>query len=68
MAVNQGGTADSFYSSLTEVLFCQGRFFVSETPLTVKRQGSFSRQEVKHDVADETMAKAGGTETQIHIK
>ena len=27
-AVNQGGTANCFYSSLTEVFFCRGRFFV----------------------------------------
>lgn len=27
-AVNQGGTADSVYSSLTEEIFCRGRFFM----------------------------------------
>ena len=27
-AVNQGGTADSVYSSLTEKIFCRGRFFM----------------------------------------
>ena len=29
IAVNQGGTADRIYSSLTEVFFCQGRFCFS---------------------------------------
>jgi len=27
--VNQGGTADMFYSSLAEASFCQGRFLFS---------------------------------------
>ena len=40
MAVNQGGTAEKYFSSLTEVEFCQGRFcfIYPSTELTENRR------------------------------
>ena len=37
-AVNQGGTADGFYSPLTEGDFCQGRFCFLPTEISLRRK------------------------------
>ena len=63
VAVKQGGTADRFYSSLAEVLFCQGRFCFSG-PGTENGGQQFFQTGGHHDVLiDKTMA--GLQETPI---
>ena len=60
VAVNQGGTADSIYSSLTECIFLSRTFSFLDSFDSNKSRESFPIKEVRHHVVDETMAKLNG--------
>ena len=74
--MNQGGTADSVVlyifvhdSSLTDSLFCQGRFLFSKSLTQNKSQRSFTiLRGGEYYVINQTMASNGGAEVTEQIK